>query len=157
MSMSVVLAGCLWISVQFRDHTLPPQLEALSFMNSDGTHDIFDDFQVSPPPKPETFDVIDNRPLFSPSRRPSQSQIQQSGDRKEEFIGKYLLQGIVIGDAQRLALLVDPATNKTLRLAEGEDIGGWIAREINEDFVRFEAKGVEKTIRLPKSGNEPGN
>lgn len=156
MSMSVVLVGCLLISVQLRDHTFPPQLEAVSFTNSDGAHDIFDDFQVDLPPKPETFDVMDNRPLFSPSRRPSQSQIQQSGDRKEEFIGKYLLQGIVIGEAQRLALLVDPATNKTLRLTEGEYVGGWVAREIHEDFVRFEARGVEKIIRLPKSGTEPG-
>lgn len=156
MSMSVVLVGCLWISVQSRDHTFPSQLEAVSFTNSDGTHDIFDDFQAGPPPKPETFDVIDNRPLFSPSRRPWQSQVRQSGNLKEEFIGKYLLQGIVIGDTQRLALLVDPATNKTLRLTEGENVGGWVAREIHEDFVRFEASGVEKIIRLPKSGTEPG-
>jgi hypothetical protein len=126
MGMSVILVGCLWISVQLRDPTFPPQLEAGPSSDADGTDDIFGDFQAVLPPKPEIFDVIDNRPLFSSSRRPSQSQIQQSGDRKEEFIGKYLLQGIVIGDAQRLALLVDPATNKTLRLSEGENVGDWV-------------------------------
>ncbi len=157
MGLSVVLAACLWASIQFRSHTLPPHVETALFSSDEISTDSAVEPREKTPPGLETFDAIDDRPLFSPSRRPSENQDQQTGDRKEEFIGKYLLQGIVIGEAQRLALLVDPATKTTLRLAEGEDVGGWVAREIGEDFVRFEAKGVEKMIRLPKSGNEPGN
>lgn len=157
MGLSVVLAACLWASIQFRPHIFPLQVETALSASDEISTDIVEDLKGETPPGLETFDAIDDRPLFSPSRRPSENQGQQAGDRKEEFIGKYLLQGIVIGEAQRLALLVDPATKTTLRLAEGEDVGGWVAREIGEDFVRFEAKGVEKMIRLPKSGNEPGN
>lgn len=152
--LSIVLATCLWASIQFRSHNLPPHVETALFSSDEISADIAVVPQEKTPPGLETFQTIDDRPLFTPSRRPSQGQDRQSGNRKEEFIGKYLLQGIVIGKAQRLALLVDPATKTTLRLAEGEDVGGWVAREIGEDFVRFEAKGVEKMIQLPKSGNE---
>lgn len=156
VGVSVVLAAGLWASVQFRHQALPPQIDAASFPGDDRSANIAERPAEETPPRLETFQAMDDRPLFSPSRRPSLIQGQQSGDRKYEFIGKYLLQGIVIGETQRLALLVDPKSNITLRLAEGEDVGGWVAKEIGEDFVHFESKGVEKVIRLPKSGSVSG-
>lgn len=154
---SVLLAGYLWILLQVHQHNLPPLSGDVSFGSSGGKVNIEDDIQLEELPGLETFRSIDDRPLFSPSRRPFQSQGRQSGVRTMRLIGSHVLQGIVIGETHRLALLVDPTTGKTLRLAEGEDVGEWVAKEIGEDFVRFESNGVERVIRLAKPVKDPDN
>lgn len=154
---SVLLAGYLWILLQVHQHDLPSLTGDVSFGTSGGKVNIEDNIQLEELPGLETFRSIDDRPLFSPSRRPSQDQGRQSGVGTRVLIGSHVLQGIVIGETQRTALLVDPTTGITLRLAEGEDVGGWVAKEIGEDFVRFESKGVERMIRLAKPAKNPDN
>lgn len=151
VGLSVVLAFCLWGATQARRHEPLASIAVLPSAESGQRSDFASSLQTREPPSLETFSAIDERPLFSASRRPLLEQGIEKGGDKPERIGAYILQGIVIGENQRIALLVDPATRKTLRLAEGEGVGGWVARKIGEDYVHFESGGMERIVKLAET------
>jgi len=91
------------------------------------------------------------RPLFSPSRRPN-ATASGLGTGMES---RYRLQGLVIVGKERRALLTDAVGNGRLRVAEGDQIEGWVVKRIDEDRLILSSPAGEATLTLQRSAVPP--
>ncbi len=103
------------------------------------------------PPEPqfsmrpmEDFQVILERPIFSPSRRPPLAEsvevpLMQSGVA-------FTLKGILIDENQRIALFRSKSSDKVVRLREGDEIEGWTLVRIEADHVTLARGGIETDL-----------
>ena len=101
-----------------------------------------------------TYAAIAEHPLFYPTRQPwapppaaeTKAPLPQAATVP---LANYVLAGVVITNANRVALLKSSTTAKTLTLTEGRDLDGWTLREISREGLRFESGGATYDMRFP--------
>lgn len=95
-------------------------------------------------PEKETFAVIVERPLFSPSRqRPS---AQPSGATAPSL--DLSLFGVVISAGQRIALVELGADGAPLPVKQGDEISGWKVARIEPDRILVQHDMMERELLL---------
>lgn len=97
-------------------------------------------FEIAPI---EAFEIVVQRPLFSPTRRPP---IEQTARVTTSENVTLVLKGILIDKDARIALIRPRNSGKIERLAEGQEIGGWTVMLIAPDHVVLERGGREQTL-----------
>ena len=109
----------------------------------------------------EAYAEILMRPLFSHDRRPAPRAVVTSDETSPSDIDKLVLTGIVTGPDTKLAIFLNAAEQKELRLREGHDFGGWRLERLAEDSVTFSRAGEDRAVPLyrqkettPNSGAE---
>jgi hypothetical protein len=99
-----------------------------------------------------TYPAIAEHPLFYPTRRPwapppaTETAPAQTGPAP---LANYILGGVVITNANRVALLKSSNTAKTIALTEGRELDGWTLREIDRERLRFESGSATYEMSFP--------
>jgi general secretion pathway protein N len=97
------------------------------------------------------------RPLFSPTRRapapvvanaPIVAQPPPPAPAVVEH-PDLILVGTVTGEARGLAVFVEPATHKTIRLLTGQDHRGWILQAVEAKSATLHKGNRSETLVLP--------
>jgi len=103
----------------------------------------------------DRFSSVTERPLFSPTRRPSARAADGSG-----AWSSFALAGIIITSQSREVLVVHGKPPSVAHLTEGQAVEGWTLRAIYPDHVVFgdqfnehELKLIDKTA--PSSASAP--
>lgn len=94
----------------------------------------------------ESFSVILERPLFSPSRRPVGPA--PSSAAPAESTGLALL-GIASGAGRSIALIRATAGTPAIKAEEGEEVAGWQLTKIAAGEVVLERHGTRLDLDLP--------
>ncbi|HKM73467.1 MAG TPA: hypothetical protein VKF83_02925 [Stellaceae bacterium] len=105
-------------------------------------------------PSAGTYPAIAAHPLFYPTRQPwaappppaAAPATAQTGPTP---LANYILSGVVITNANRVALLKSSNTAKTIALAEGRELDGWTLREISRERLRFESGSATYDMSFP--------
>jgi hypothetical protein len=84
------------------------------------------------------------RPLFSPSRRPPQSNLGNAAD--DSGLADSRLTGIVIEPGRRFAIFA-PQGAKLLTVTEGETVSGWRVESISPREVSLSGPDGTKTLQ----------
>jgi general secretion pathway protein N len=102
----------------------------------------------APPEKPaiSTFAEVVNRPLFTPSRRPTppKADTNVAAPKAETFD----LIGVIISPGSRMALLRTLATSEVMRAVEGQNVGGWEVRSIKPTQVVLQRGGDSEVLKI---------
>ncbi|HXZ02418.1 MAG TPA: hypothetical protein VEI03_20655 [Stellaceae bacterium] len=105
------------------------------------------------PPLPAAFDLpplasygeVVERPLFSPARRrPPEAAGQDLLGRSNSFV----LVGVIISGAGRVALVEHGHPGEMARLAEGQTVEGWTLQSILPDRVVLQHGATEYELKL---------
>jgi hypothetical protein len=109
----------------------------------------------------EEFDVISERTLFAPSRRPPvaappPAPVIQEVEAVVELEpapdpSDVTLLGIVVSNDDKVALLQLNKTSETLRLRSGESLAGWTVAEIGDRNIQIEQRGSRFELELFKN------
>jgi hypothetical protein len=107
-------------------------------------------------PRLETYDIppvnnfaqVDDRPLFSPLRKPIEVAPELPPPPPPPQVS---LIGIIAQGQRRIALLRDPKAPLALRVDVGSKIEGWEVVEIAEDRVVLSANAVKHEVSLNTS------
>lgn len=106
---------------------------------------------LSPLPPLASFAAIVERPLFSPSRRPTPGATGTLGASVES---RYRLIGIVATGPKRRAFVAEGA--RRLDIGEGDTLDGWTVSEIGQDRVRLTSPAGEAALKMaPAAGESP--
>ncbi len=97
-------------------------------------------------PPPAHFQVILERPLFSPTRRPP-AQGTETVAAPEAAL-KLDLVGVVISGGEKIALIVPQGGTAIQRLATGDTFQGWLLESIEPERVTFRRGEIEEQIEL---------
>lgn len=126
-------------------------------------------------PPPERFAIIVERPLFSPTRRPTSpsAAIPLAPDAAPELswepqspavaeapprpVIEFTLVGIVIAREDRYALVERHADGQVLEVPEGGDVAGWFAVLIDPDRAVFRQGAVEEELVLKYETSVPAD
>ncbi|MBV9863378.1 MAG: hypothetical protein JO267_14665 [Alphaproteobacteria bacterium] len=90
-----------------------------------------------------SFAAIAERPLFSPSRRPSMTD---RGSAAAALAGRYRLLGLVTTRDGRRALMADGS--RTVELGEGDAVEGWSIKRIEQDRLVLSSPAGEAVLTL---------
>ncbi len=93
----------------------------------------------------ETFSVILERPLFSPSRRPVGPVLSSAPAES----GGFALLGIASGAGRSIALIRAAAGTPAIKAEEGEEVAGWQLIKIAAGEVVLERHGSRLDLDLP--------
>jgi hypothetical protein len=96
-----------------------------------------------------SFSAIVERPLFSPSRRPTPGANAAAGPL---VASRYQLLGIVATGPKKRAFFADGARH--VDIAEGERLDGWIVKQIGADSVLLSSPEGEAVLRLKPAAAE---
>jgi hypothetical protein len=78
-----------------------------------------------------SFGAVVERPLFSRSRRPAPADRSSTADVRTSNTGApFVLSGVIVAGATRVAFLQPRSQPKTLRVLEGETVEGWKIEKI---------------------------
>jgi hypothetical protein len=97
------------------------------------------------------FAATEERPLFSPSRRPTAAEKPAT----VAIESRYRLQGIVTVGAARHALIAPVAGGAGLELGEGDALEGWSVRTIAADHVVLTSPAGEATLAFGRPPPKP--
>lgn len=101
---------------------------------------------ITPAIKPlrtkRSYNRIAQRPLFSATRRPPEL-IEETPPTpevpkppvEEQRLDGLTLTAVIMKGEERIALMKDPQTDKTLRLIKGETIRGWVVTEVGPGAI----------------------
>jgi general secretion pathway protein N len=108
---------------------------------------------LAPPPPPiESFAVIDDRPLFNPSRKPVAAPAAAAlAAAPPPPPSDVVLIGIIIDGVQRLALLHTPASPLSISATVGATVGGWRIAAIEPDHIVLRSGATEFLLNLNSS------
>jgi general secretion pathway protein N len=104
-----------------------------------------------------------DRPLFSPSRRPSPPLVASEPapappppppQKKEIQPPPLSLVGTIASDEEGFGIFLDHATKQAIRLKIGEDYQGWRLRAIQGRQVSMEKDQQTAVLTLPLPGGE---
>jgi general secretion pathway protein N len=108
------------------------------------------------------------RPIFSPSRRrpvpdvvvPAAVEPPRPAPMPEEPARPPLvLIGTIVGESRQIGVFLEETTKELVRLATGEDHGGWTLRSVDRQGVQFEkgARAATLMLRPPDQGKGPAS
>ncbi len=94
----------------------------------------------------ESFSIILERPLFSPTRRPpAEGTVTiESGEPELEVT----VVGIIISSEEQIAIIKPKGESRFVRLSEGDSFQGWILETIEPDRITFQRGDIEEHIEL---------
>jgi hypothetical protein len=119
----------------------------------------------APPPK-EQFGAINERPLFTATRRPmvpeppppppappsvAAAAVAPSPPPPASLRQTHTLVGIVEANGERTALLRANAGALVVRIAEGSSLQGWTLTQVGPDVLRVRAGAIDEVIEFPKA------
>ena len=146
---SLVMACIVYAEIRAR-----PVIERVAL--SEGAGEI----RVPPLPKPrtimpakETFAVIVERPLFSPSRRPPAEGTAATPTPAPDFS----LFGIVISAGEPFALVKPGAGGDPVRITEGASMSGWTVSRIEADRIMIWQGTTQQELLLDFSTPAPAS
>lgn len=102
---------------------------------------------ITPTIKPlrskRSYNRIAQRPLFSATRRPPELIVEEAPPTpevpkppvEEQRLDGLTLTAVIMKGEERIALMKDPQTDKTLRLIKGETIRGWVVTEVGPGAI----------------------
>lgn len=90
------------------------------------------------------FAEINDRPLFSPSRRAPAAETRGANALE----GRYRLLGLVITDSTRRALIGEVNGARRFDVSEGDAVDGWSVKRIARNAVTFISPAGEATLTL---------
>jgi general secretion pathway protein N len=97
------------------------------------------------------------RPLWVPTRRPAPPPAAQQASIPR---GQYILQGVTIAGATRIALLREKASGRIHRVELGKDVGGMQVAEVEPEKVTLAQGGEREVLELrvqrPAAPGTPG-
>ena len=118
-------------------------------INSDEAPDPLE--ELEPPTDRHDFDVVSERPLFRPDRRPKKEETEpQEPEVAEETVeldGFDLTAVLITGDTKR-AWLKNPREQQASEVREGDDVSGWTVSKIDAESIILERQGEPHTIDL---------
>ena len=95
-----------------------------------------------------------DRPLFTQGRRPpALATAQPASENPQTAIlspPPFALIGTVVGDGEKIALVMENATQKVLRLPVGEIASGWSVADVASRSVTLKRGAEVVTLELPK-------
>lgn len=102
------------------------------------------------------YPAIAEHPLFYPTRqpwvapelKPAPPPPPAQVSTAVHPLQKYQLVGVMISSGARTALLRSP-DGKTAAISEGQNLSGWILREISHDALHFESSDAVYDIKFP--------
>lgn len=88
------------------------------------------------------------RPLFEPSRRPPARGpgVPLAAVDPALALGRYRIDGVVVSDADRIAMVTDVTQGTLLTLREGHRLEGWQVLSVRLDGVTLEQGGDRLSI-----------
>lgn len=108
--------------------------------------------------------VTQERPIFSPSRRPAQAVAPEPevepppppivAEREAER-PVFTLVGTIMGETDPEAIFMDQAANSVVRLHVGEAEAGWVLRSVDARTTTLEKNRQQVTLALPAPNLEP--
>lgn len=104
------------------------------------------------------------RPLFSPSRRApapvvANAPVVAPPPPPAPAVVEHpdlILVGTVTGEAHDLAVFVEPATHKTVRLLSGQDHNGWVLQSVEAKSATLHKGSRTETLALPSPSATAG-
>lgn len=97
------------------------------------------------------------RPLWVPTRRPAPPPAAQQASIAR---GQYILQGVTIAGATRIALLREKTSGRIHRVEQGKDVGGMQVAEVEPEKVTLsqgtEREVLELRVQRPAAPGTPG-
>jgi general secretion pathway protein N len=93
----------------------------------------------------QSYAVVTERPLFTPSRHPAPTQTSSQPASESSAI---VLTGIVIAGDDKVALVADTNAGSLARYREGQTIGGWTLVAIQQDRIVIERGATRREIKL---------
>jgi hypothetical protein len=96
------------------------------------------------------------RPLWIPTRRPAPTVA--TGPQQSFARGQFVLQGVTIAGATRIALLKEKASGRVHRVELGRDVNGLHLAEVEPERVTLTQGGEREVIdlRVERPGTAPG-
>jgi general secretion pathway protein N len=99
-----------------------------------------------------------DRPLFSVTRRPPPADAAVGAVAKASVDDKspgpelppFVLKGTVLGSNDRVAVLLDPATNRTSQLRLGKSDSGWTVLSVSPRSIVLRKGELLTTLELPR-------
>lgn len=102
----------------------------------------------------ESLAATRDRPLFTQGRRPpALATAQPASENPQTAIlspPPFALIGTVVGDGEKIALVMENATQKVLRLPVGEIASGWSVADVASRSVTLKRGAEVVTLELPK-------
>lgn len=145
-------AGLVMACIVYAEIRARPVIEKVALPEGAG------EIRVPPLPKPrtimpakETFAVIVERPLFSPSRRPPAEGTAATPIPAPDFS----LFGIVISAGEPFALVQPSAGGEPVRITEGASMSGWTVSRIEADRILIWHGATEQELLLDFSAPAP--
>ncbi len=102
-------------------------------------------------PSVDDFHDIEDRPLFSPSRRKAVLPGEGGPDGTAGpglMLGEAQLVGLVSSSGRRFAVFQRQPGQPSVRIEEGQELGGWRLVEVSPREAIFEQNGSRKALRL---------
>ncbi len=158
LSVLVLAVSRLWLFLG----QPPPSLPAIEAGATPGAPEATERDRNAevPAARPETYDVIVARDLFSPTRGvvPAAPAAATKPAPKPQPAPKLTLSGVVIIDGEKIAYLQEGSQeSRPRKVRENESFAGGVLKAIRTDGVTFLFAGSEISVplRLPKGGVEP--
>lgn len=109
----------------------------------------------------ETLSATRDRPLFSPSRRPSAAPEAPPPPPAPVAVAapaqpRFSLVGTVVGTADRYGIFLDPASGSVVRLRPGEAHEGWVLRSVGMRDVLLQNGRASAVLALPAREGSAG-
>ncbi len=105
-------------------------------------------------PDLETLAVIVERPLFTATRRPAPPVQPSPAATVAEpvdpslILGRYRLTGIVVTPGLRMVFVTEPGSRKTIAVARGKELDGWLVSEVEQHVVVLESGDRRQRIKI---------
>lgn len=114
--------------------------------------------QLSPLGEKEEYEIVKERPLFLPERRPPTDEPEDEIAAEPTPLSDLTrmdLNAVLITPSQSLAWILDSATKELLRLRLGDELAEWSVQQILPDRVLLERQGEQDTLILRDYKNMP--
>ena len=98
--------------------------------------------------------ATDERPLFSPSRRPPPAVIELASAQPTPLVDQprrplLSLVGAIAGDSDGIGIFVDEATKRVIRVKTGESYAGWTLRSVTTREATLQRDRENAVFSLP--------
>ncbi len=99
----------------------------------------------------EAFADMVERPLFIEGRRPVIIEENENGLEEQGEIDDLMLMGVYTVEGHQVALFSQTGAGKNyIKKTEGEEVSGWLLKEIQTDRVTLERAGNQQSMMLRK-------
>ena len=143
-----------WMLSPIRPPILPDNKPKAVTQHQDLSSSLLSPF-VFPLHARESYNIIAQRNLFTPSRRPEEPESQPSlpvaaaNVVEEPNFGGLVLKAVFINGNKRTALIQDPQINKILHLTKGEKVKEWSIKTIQPEYIEMlSANGTVSKLEL---------